>query len=360
MEWSPASFPFRELVFALVSIASGTTRFFSFPAQVCDPRDCAWGHCKRDHLPRSRGFLGREWAGSHAPLLEFGSMSHRPGDAPGVSPPGTMYWHEDVLVSLTMTHDGAAVRQAVDWGLDQGRDHFQIVMLSLFEAVFAEVSSADDDDEGPVVRVSEPIYLSPLRHRYCMSTHPREHPELKDDMNRSRMRGELHMGTNCTGTAPRLQSKFPGLAALLNFFEVAVTRRSASRSRGIFPPELYDRILDFVDYDTWRTCTSVSTEIRFACLRKYRVDEDTRIVAGPFVRVSKFLRQPFLSFNFEDMKTGDILPVMETDGHFSTERLNWMPIVGSHRKALMLDVVGQYEPAGGIPVEDDSDWQIDT
>ena len=32
-EWSPGSFPFRELTFALISIASGQAKFHSFPAQ---------------------------------------------------------------------------------------------------------------------------------------------------------------------------------------------------------------------------------------------------------------------------------------------------------------------------------------
>ncbi|KAI1116492.1 hypothetical protein F5Y14DRAFT_406934 [Nemania sp. NC0429] len=350
MEWSPASFPFRELVFALVSIASGTARFFSLPAGgECDPCSCEqWGR-KSDRLPQSCGFLD-------APLLQFGSMSHRPGDAPGVSPPETMYWHEDVLVSLAMTLDGAAVKKAVDWGLEQGRRYFQIVVLSLFQATFAEVffDRESDDDGEPVVRVSEPIHLSPLRQHYCMSTHPRERPELKDGMDRVPVRGEQIMRSNCTGTAHRLQSQFPGLAALVNFFEVAATRRSTSKSEGVFPPELYDRILDFVDYDTWRVCNSVSTKFRYACLSRFRIDEDTRIFSGPFVRLQQpHRKEPLLSFNFQDVKTGDILPAVQNPRLYSTKRPKWMPIVGSDRKALMSDVVTQFEPAVGIPVEED-------
>jgi len=50
-EWSPDSFPFRELIFALVSIASGQAKFHSFPAQLCNPRGCCvWG-CESGHLP---------------------------------------------------------------------------------------------------------------------------------------------------------------------------------------------------------------------------------------------------------------------------------------------------------------------
>lgn len=78
-ERSPDSFPFRELTFALVSIASGQSKFHYFPAQCCDPRECqSWG-CKSKHLRKSCGWLEEDWVGDSAPLLEFGSPSHRPG-----------------------------------------------------------------------------------------------------------------------------------------------------------------------------------------------------------------------------------------------------------------------------------------
>ena len=48
-EWSPSSFPFRELTFALVSIASGQAKFHSFPAQECNPRTCQRWNCKSIH-----------------------------------------------------------------------------------------------------------------------------------------------------------------------------------------------------------------------------------------------------------------------------------------------------------------------
>ncbi|KAI0859796.1 hypothetical protein F4860DRAFT_481537 [Xylaria cubensis] len=364
MEWSPVSFPFRELTFALVSIASGTAGFFSFPAQQRsedrytvtqgDPWSWKDNGLSQDGKPRLYGFLDKEWAGNHAPLLEFGSMSHRPGDAPGVSPAETMYWHEGVLVSLALRPDGEAITQAVSWGLDQGRKNFQIVVLSLFEVAFAEVSFGKGKDEKPLVKITKPVYLSALRQDYCLSTHPRERPEWPPNTRRPHIheRGsEVHWG----GTARRLQSHFPGLAALVNFFEIAADRRAVSKSRGILPSELYDMILEFVDYDTWKICASVSTEFRYSCLRKYRVDDKTRIVAGPFVRLTRsYTKGRRLSFEFQNMETGQVLPAMRTYC-YSTKELNWMPLIGSDRKALMLDVVFQYEPAVDIPVENDSE-----
>ncbi|KAL4926646.1 uncharacterized protein BDV17DRAFT_299568 [Aspergillus undulatus] len=353
MEWSPDSFPFRELAFALVSIASSQATFHSFPAQRCNPRTCEMSDCKLNHLPKSPGWLDEEWAGDSAPLLEFGSPSHRPGEPPGASPTETMYWLEDVLVSLVLVIDGEAITKAVTWGIEQGRANFQIVVLSLFKAAFAEVSFGDD--EKPFVKVSGTVNLSPLRADYCVSTHPRMRPELKPGMKIRHQRGELIINTNCTGTRRRLQSLFPGLAALANFFEVAASRRAASKSAGILPPELYDLILDFVDYYTWKTCLLVSTVFRSRCLRKYRLDDRMRIVAGPFVRLQRHHKERLVSFDFENMQTGEILPMMQDPRCIWTEEYNWMPVIGRDRKALMLDIVIQFMPAGDVPVEADSD-----
>ncbi|PYH90598.1 hypothetical protein BO71DRAFT_361171 [Aspergillus ellipticus CBS 707.79] len=352
-EWSPDSFPFRELAFALVSIASGQAKFHSFPARLCNPRSCVGWDCKLKHIGKSPGWLGEEWAGDRAPLLEFGSLAHRPGEPPGASPTETIYWLEEVLVSLTLVTDGEAITKAVRWGTEQGRTHFQIVILSLFNVVFAEVSS--DDEMEPFVKVSGTIRLSPLRAEYCVSTHPRNRPELKPGMKFKHHHGERIMNSNCTGTIRRLQTQFPGLAALVNFFDAAANRRAASRSTGVLPPEIYDRILDFVDYETWKACLTVSTVIRCCCLRKYRLDNRMSIVGGPFVRLQEHHKERLMSFNFEDIHTGKMLKMMHYPHDFSTEECNWMPVIGSDRKALMLDVAIQFELAEGVPVENDSD-----
>ncbi|KAL3469910.1 hypothetical protein BJX99DRAFT_264725 [Aspergillus californicus] len=287
MEWSPDSFPFREL--------------------AC-----------------SHGWLDEEWASDSAPLLEFGSASHRPGDPPGASPTETIYWLEDVVISLALVTDGEAITKAAAWGIEQGRANFQIIVLSLFEAAFAEVSHGNNTE--PFVKISYAVDLSPLRADYCVSIHPRMRPEPKPGMEIRHQRGELIMKSNCT--------------------EVAANRRAASKSAGIFPPEMYDRILDFIDYDTWKPCLVVSTDIRSLCLRKYRLDDRMRIVAGPFVRLHRYRKERLVSFDFENMQTGEILPMIRVPRDIFTEEYNWMPVIGSDRRALMLDVSIQFEPGG--------------
>ncbi|KAK8140526.1 F-box domain-containingprotein [Apiospora sp. TS-2023a] len=378
-EWSPDSFPFRELVFAIVSIASGETRFDIEPPIRCEvlPAEICEHECGLDHLyeiPRCSFVDGWNeglahagddfWPGDILPLLEFGSMSHLTDEAPGASPLETTYWIKDVLVSLTLVVDGGAIASAVTFGIGQGRTHFQIVIISLFDVALAEVSL---DEKGEVmVRFSESLSLSPLRPEYCMSTHPRERPELKPGMAPQLESGERLIRSNCTGSTRRLRTYFPGLAALLNFFDVAADRRVASRSTVTLPTELYDHVLDFVDYETWKDCLGVSRAFRSSGLRKYRLDRQKRIVAGPFVRLRNSfnsekrvnVKEPLLSFNIEDMKTGDIYPVMNflsTRPHSDRDNV-WAPIIDSgDRQAFMFDVLAQFKPALETPVEDDSE-----
>ncbi|KAK7969318.1 hypothetical protein PG988_008391 [Apiospora saccharicola] len=390
-EWSPNSFPFRELAFAIVSIASHQMRFHSNPplrfheqhsgqcdrtCKYCEQdsddyerhsddclRNCQMDHlydvseltCDDDFIGCGRG-CGPPRAGNILPLLEFCSMSHFPDQVPGVSPTETTYWIKEVLVSLTTVVDGRAITNAVEYGVSHGRTHFQLVVMSLLDVALAEVSL--DKNAKLVVRFSESISLSPLRPEYCMSTHPRERPELKPGMTALPEADELLIRDNCTGSPRRLRKYFPGLAALLNFFDVAADRRLVSRSTVTLPAELYDRILDFTDFEAWKSCLGVSQAFRSSCFRKYRLDEHKRIVAGPFVRLNRYryMEDRVLAFNIEDMKRGAIWPIMEERGLYSSREFCWAPIIGSgERQGLMFDVRAQFDLAWNPRVEDDSE-----
>jgi hypothetical protein len=72
-------------------------------------------------------------------------MSHHLGEPPGASPTKTMYWFEGVLVCLALVLDGEAITKAVTWGITEGRASFQIVVISLFQVVLAEILSLGTD-----------------------------------------------------------------------------------------------------------------------------------------------------------------------------------------------------------------------
>ncbi|CAG8924995.1 unnamed protein product [Penicillium salamii] len=85
----------------------------------------------------------------------------------------------------------------------------------------------------------------------------------------------------CTGRIDQLQTHSPGLIGLVNFFEAAASRCVASPFRGILPPEVYEHVIDFVDYETWQTCLSVSRVLRACCFRKHRLNGSKAIIGGP-------------------------------------------------------------------------------
>ncbi|KAJ6116893.1 hypothetical protein N7512_006618 [Penicillium capsulatum] len=324
---------------------------------IIEPRKAFLTHIL-SHTMDSPRWLDGTWSGKNYPLLPFGSPCHRPGEPPGASPAETIYWFEGVLVKLALVVDAKAISEAVAWGTEHGRANFQIVVLSLFEVAFAEVTS---DDAGKLfVRYSRAIDLSPVCAEDCLSTHPRERPALKPGMD-SLMRPGLDwiMDINRRDlTAGILLGRFPGLAALVDFFEVAANCCAVSKSGGILPQELYDRILEFVDYDTWKNCLLVSTGFRSHCLRRYRIDDQKRIVAGPFVRLkqSGSRMRRLMSLDFENMETGEVSLMMIPPQPYARnlQAYNWAPLIGRDRKVLMVDTVFQFEPAADASLEPDS------
>ncbi|KAI1426626.1 hypothetical protein F5Y12DRAFT_272782 [Xylaria sp. FL1777] len=333
-EWTPDSFPFRELAFALASIASSQAGTYLT-------------NCYRfmNDMASTTGWLDKD---EIAPLLDFGSMSHLPGNPAGVSPAETMYWFQGVLISLTLVIDGEAINKTVTWGIKQGCASFQAVILTLFEVAFVEVSPGNDGK--PFVHFSKKLHLSPVREEHCLSSHPRDRPELKPSINevsmdKPRMRGLI--------TKRRLQVQFPGLTALVNFFDAAMNRCTASKSTGVFPLELYDHILDFVDYDTWKACTLVSAGIRARCFRRYMICDSLRIVRGPLVRLDRERR--CLSFDFQDIYTGIIEPCVQVEKRWEICTRDFTPVIGSDRKAIMSEVGVLFDHAKDEAVQPDSE-----
>ncbi|KAL3961046.1 hypothetical protein ACCO45_006163 [Purpureocillium lilacinum] len=208
-EWSPDSFLFRELMFALVSMASNRAVFHDSGARP---------------LPRSPSQQDGDDLSLVHDIRQFGSMFHRSGKLPGASPAETIYWLEGVLVSLELVPDGKVVTKAVRWGIEQRHASFQAVILSLFEAAFVEVLEGHDGEI--FVKVSDMVALSPIRAEWCMSTHRRERPPLTDGAVAQPHPGKMKLPADCVATPKKLQENFPGLAALVNFFDIAANRRA--------------------------------------------------------------------------------------------------------------------------------------
>jgi hypothetical protein len=344
LEWAPDSFPFRELCFALVSIASGKASFKSYMDDSDPHVEDDWAFATKGEQP-----------------IPFGTMFHRPGETPGASPAETIYWVDDVLVSLATVPDGESITTAVAYGVAQGRNHFQLVVLSLFQVVLAEVSLGDDNE--PFVKVSEPINLSPLRMDYCTSSHPRERPELEPDTEPQARRGEAIMNSHKSWTTRTLGEEFRGCAALLNFFEVAGNRRATTKSLGRLPVEMYARVLDLVDYETWTNCVHVSPQIRHYCLRRFMTDTRIKFLAGPSAQPQESHQEHPISFDAEKVKSGRMVRMTanKEGGYLWPGARRWIPVFGNRVKTAMLDVSIRFRPEKKpvslkTPLSDSSSW----
>ncbi|KHN95824.1 F-box domain, cyclin-like protein [Metarhizium album ARSEF 1941] len=330
LEWAADSFPFRELVFALVSIASGKARL-----NPCVPGPEVMELC-----------ADRVWAetADKEPPVPFGTMFHRPGEPPGASPSETIYWLDDVLVCLTRMPDGESVTRAVDYGWDEGFGHFQIVILSVFDVVFAEVSPGDDD--LPFVKVTARMPLSPIRKHHCVSSHPRERPAAKPNMNQRFATEDRVMRSFPSWDMRIFDRLFVGCAALVNFFNVAGNRRAATASPGRLPPELYEQIIGHLDHETWNSCLDVSQQIRQICLRKFRLDHQMRLVAPPpQLPQGKHKKRP-ISFHAQNVQSGRIVQLTPCPTYLNPlweNRYNWVPVIGDNLKLAMQNALIEFK-----------------
>ncbi|KAI1170831.1 hypothetical protein F4777DRAFT_594563 [Nemania sp. FL0916] len=336
----PDSFAFRELAFALLSITSGPTLWRQSSVWPWPPENFCKSH-------------ERFWDG-RPPILEFGSMNYQSGKALGASPTEPTYWFKGVLISLVLVVDGEAIARAADWGIKQGRTHFQIIVLNLFDVEFAEVSF-HDGHQKPYIKMTKPLALSPMRMSSCLGKHPMDWPgykletEFETDLQGQHRERILEQNYG-QWAKQKLLDRFPGLMALVKFFKITSDRSAACKSWGVFPPELFDRILDFVDYDTWKACLLVSPWIRRTCLRRYRLNSDLNLVAGPLIRtvsragVSHSNQHfphgdDFISFDTQNRHTGAIFPiVLVPDNELLIDEMVLMPVVGEDQKAIMMEI----------------------
>ena len=359
-EWEVDSFTLREFVFAFVSIASGQTSFVDLHKKVCDQEMCKGYWCQCQRFLRAHNWFDKKCGGELAPLPVFGSLCHLSGMPAGASPTTTTYWHQGVAVHISLVVDGKAINEAVDWGVEQGQDNFQLVVMSAFQVTFAEVSH--DSSGSRSMKITKPLYLSPLRPENCLSTHPLERPVLPEDQECTVSEGDQALLSNCFGSKRKLASCYPGICALVNFFEVAQDRASTAKIAHKLPTEIFHQVLDCVDYDTWKILQNLHHGFRAVCLARFRIDSTWSIVSEPVARKSREAsgrrgsrERHLLSFDMENSASGEVRSITQVFAESGAFSNTWVPIIGGERKVMMLDVKLSFERTGRNPLEDGDD-----
>ncbi|KAK4941402.1 hypothetical protein LTR10_018671 [Elasticomyces elasticus] len=244
------SFAFREVAFAILSLATGNFYF--------DRRE---SFADQD---QDREIFRVSFPDEGAPELMpiFGSGCHAEHQEPGSSPPGSMYWFEGALISLVSNEvfDGdadteAAIGKAVAHALESGKLDFQIVLFSIQSAILVEVQSRS---ATKTIRRSGVISIFDLKQSW----------EIK-------LSGSVATGTDpyLCSALELLQQIHPGFTILETFMDVARNRESRRELSGFgigcFPMEIYPEIIKHCDPQTHRACAKVSPLFRALCHKNF-------------------------------------------------------------------------------------------
>lgn len=212
------------------------------------------------------------------------------------------------------------------------------------------------------IKLTKPLYLSPLRSENCLSTHPLDRPVLPEDQECTIAEGDQALLSNCFGSKRKLETYYPGICALVNFFEVAQTRASTAKRAHKLPTEIFRQVVDCVDYDTWKILQNLHHSFRDVCLARFRIDSTWSIIGDPVARKSReasdrsgFRERHLLSFDMEHSASADVRSITQVFAESGTFLNTWVPIIGDERKVMMLDVKLNFQETGRNPLEDGDD-----
>ena len=317
-EWSPDSFIFREMVFAILSIASGQMRF----------QAGRWlqGCTVEPYLVMADLEVLQ---GNPRLLPMFAKGFHRPDHEPGSSPVETMYWFDGVLIGLAATIDEptqreAAVARLVRFGRDQRpRREFDGLIISIEHVLLIRVRNPHHRT-WPEVDVTNPIPLFRIDDHHAV--------DLRQRFASCYTRNAWLFPMNDQVTSVEEVSRtFPGFRWLIRFLDQAISRAlpsSASPNHGYFPAEIYEIILDQVDDLTYLACARVCRHFRSYCHSHLRLGRGliiTRHLDG-----TKFIVE-----DQDDRET----TIVELRPRFFRNQPDWSVVIGSlGRSSLLLDV----------------------
>ena len=378
LRWEPLDFIFRELAFVMLSLAAGKVQFAYSPSPLSVLFQGNWKDYGKVEIDKGKGVDGEDFV----PLFPVGS--HIRGQEPGSAPEGTMYWFEDVLVSLATDLDDRVwlethVAKVVKYALWFEKRSFEAVITDLMFVVLLDVHVTDSKT---VVRHTMPLQLFPINRSDHLSTHPRERPPCVEnkvpvdeagshESNEAQPDREnpsnqppppsdilidrtfppqggqaLLSSSDLYRSEANLTKYIPGFIALQNFLHKAKSR-SFDRNgvgRGVLPTEILNYISDYLDYDTHHASMDVNAAFRAYCFRHFSVHGLTVLEKVEFPNGGGDGGDlPVLTF--ADFETGEQKRfVVYRDRESYPYRLpvrRWCPVVGEGDRRSAVPRVGQ-------------------
>ncbi|KAI9675200.1 MAG: hypothetical protein M1829_003560 [Trizodia sp. TS-e1964] len=339
-KWRYDEFAFREMAFAIISFASGQVRFQE-PALLegdaddgyfIDFDDLGGGEGRRKLLPI------------------FARGCHSAGKEAGSAPISSMYWFEDVLVSLvpeTTLNDApeAAIAKTVTFAMNEGRRNFHAVILSLANIILLQVES--NADEILISHTETASLISLNEVRASTSSYQSDKVEYDDeyeDEDEEEDEGEnviIESSGPNPPSKPRKQ-KHSGFVSLLYFFDAAAKRIASPYGQGCFPTEIYSKIIQNTDALTRNTCAIVSPTFHALSRKLICLGEDWWAV--PFSHALES-HDSLKAFPFRNRHTGVTVlsETLETHKYYS-----WSPIIGVERSSIISQIQLNLPLPGGV------------
>lgn len=264
--WSHKDSAFRELAFAILSFAAGQYRFYELHRL---------GGQITNGYPLDRN-------GDAPELLPlFGLGCHSPEEEAGSAPQDTIYWFENVLVSLApddiiQDDTEVAIAKVVEFGLEEGSHDFYAVVFSLINVVMLHVTM-----ENGVKTINR--------------TQITEIPTLGEGIYQKGDPLEI------------LCQRRAGFISLTHFFNAAANRYVRPFNQGYFPTEIYSKILANIDDDiTYKANAKVS--------KVFRAIYPDKVMFGKHLVTAKFgaglhSKRERLIFRFQDDNTERVMEV---------------------------------------------------
>ncbi|GAB1203976.1 hypothetical protein APSETT445_002624 [Aspergillus pseudonomiae] len=308
LEWTPERFSFREIAFALLSIAAGEVTFESIRA-----------------LNRNYEAEGYYVLPDGRLLPRFLYERHLPGVEPGSAPQNHTYWFSNVLVHLASRLDivdveKAAVIEAVDAGLAQGLDAFYAMVFSLSDVILVHVQKGGGrvrvqrSDLMPLFYFHEESswYPNGPRTRPTQATQP---PTLGTNASHA-----LQCKTQTVDDTSRCSKASDGnddektmiedkrtddsitFTVMMRFLDMAARLRLASAKPRRVPNEILTSVMHFTDPQTYKKLTNVSSSCRQLSDHKFRLNDSFDVVGIDAQSMGTCRR-----FIMEDIHTGEKL-----------------------------------------------------
>jgi hypothetical protein len=332
----PVDFIYREVVFAILSLASGEFKLLADQTPLQDR-----GQHTADRLGRPNG---------PSVLPDFGSGVHVSNIRPGSAPDSSIYWFKGILVMLAeeLVHDDGykgAIVKVIEFG--------QVSGLKTFDALITNIQTF------MLVRITDDVLV--------------QHTELIKLVNYTALSGsetESSDGSKAYEEFIPVRGDTGGFDILMNFFDVVAAytlKPFKSTSKGL-PNELYDRIIETADSDTYLKCSDVSDNFQHYVQQHIRLSQQSGLTSIPHQNatfehhvikgVSSTTSQLII---FDTVEGQDV----ESDVRPWSERNFepfWAPVIGHDQRQSMIVECGITVPALDyhlLPVAEDHHPGID-